>query len=106
MGKGALTSYRIVAATMVAAAVLLACAEIRNPEGGPPDKTPPKLVSSFPESGATAVAGEPKIRIKFTEAVQAGTGAQVFLASSVVAALAEQAFAAALHGYHPYGQSI
>ena len=63
----------------IAYAVLISCAEIRPPSGGPPDKTPPKMVSSTPASGETAVSGEAKVRIRFSESIQAGTGTQVFI---------------------------
>jgi len=63
----------------VALAIICACAEIRPPSGGPPDKTPPKFVSSIPTSGEIGVAGEPKIKIRFSEPVQSGTGPQVFI---------------------------
>ncbi len=60
-------------------ALIIACAEVRPPSGGPPDKTPPTFVSSFPVSGEVGVSGEPKIKIRFSETVQAGTGPQVFI---------------------------
>lgn len=60
-------------------AVFSSCAEIRPPSGGPPDKTPPKMVSSIPASGETGVSGEAKVRIRFSESIQAGAGTQVFI---------------------------
>lgn len=69
----------LIVATALAAAIVCSCAEVRPPSGGPPDKTPPGLVSSVPASGEVGVTGEPKIRIKFSEPVQAGTGPQLFI---------------------------
>jgi len=63
----------------IALAIICACAEIRPPSGGPPDRTPPRFVSSFPASGEIGVTGEAKIKIRFSEPVQAGTGPQVFI---------------------------
>lgn len=59
--------------------ILSSCAEIRPPSGGQPDKTPPKMVASIPASGETGVSGDAKIKIKFSESVQGGTGTQVFI---------------------------
>lgn len=64
---------------VLVAALALACAEVRAPSGGTPDKTPPKLLSSVPASGQIDVSGKPTIKIRFSEAVQPGTGPQVFI---------------------------
>jgi hypothetical protein len=47
--------------------VLLSCAKIEFPPGGPPDETPPEIVSTFPEHGALEVPNDAEIRIEFTE---------------------------------------
>ena len=50
-------------------ALLSGCAAISSPQGGPRDKEPPKLVNSFPASGARNVKGQ-SIRLEFSETVQ------------------------------------
>jgi hypothetical protein len=38
--------------------IILACAKVLHPEGGPKDLTPPKLVSTFPTHGSTLFTGK------------------------------------------------
>jgi len=47
--------------------VLLQCAVRRAPEGGPQDKTPPQLVSTFPTPDSTNVKDLDYIELKFDE---------------------------------------
>ena len=54
---------------MVAVGILLvACASIGSPEGGPRDYTPPRVVKSSPEAGAVNFKGN-KVEITFDEIV-------------------------------------
>lgn len=53
---------------IVAALVLLGCAQPGLPPGGPEDKVPPKLVSVSPESGAVNVRAK-EVVMKFDEVV-------------------------------------
>lgn len=56
--------------TSILAVVLLwACANIGNPEGGPFDVTPPRLIKAKPERGATAVSAQ-RIVLEFDEFVK------------------------------------
>ena len=49
--------------------LLLSCAAMGPPGGGPEDKEPPQVVSVYPPSGTTGVDPETRIEIMFTEAV-------------------------------------
>jgi len=53
-----------------AAAVLLACASVGNPPGGPPDVAPPKIVSIQPESGKVVPEFNGDVAIQFDETVE------------------------------------
>lgn len=53
-----------------AAAVLLACASVGQPPGGPPDVAPPKIVSIQPESGAVVPDFNGDVAIQFDETVE------------------------------------
>lgn len=53
---------------MVVAIMLAACANIGSPEGGPRDYTPPRVVKSSPQAGATNVKGN-RVEIYFNEIV-------------------------------------
>lgn len=52
-----------------AALLLAACAQVREPTGGDPDKTGPGLVESSPPMGSTGFAGD-RIVLRFNERVQ------------------------------------
>jgi hypothetical protein len=58
--------------------VLLACASVGDPPGGPPDVAPPKIVSIKPESGAVVPKFNDDIVIQFDETIeeQAGGGSR------------------------------
>ena len=47
----------------------LSCANVKPPPGGPVDKTPPEVVQTIPESGATQVDPKIKIEAKFSEGI-------------------------------------
>ena len=53
-------------ALLAAALALAACATPVAPSGGPPDRTPPALVGSLPEAGATRVTGR-TLSLTFSE---------------------------------------
>lgn len=66
-------------AAFVILALLLNCAQPEPPSGGPPDKTPPRLASSVPLSGATNVGQVKNVLLQFSKPMQEGTGSQVFI---------------------------
>ncbi|GAB4335487.1 MAG: hypothetical protein Kow0037_15420 [Calditrichia bacterium] len=50
--------------------VFLQCASRVAPSGGPPDKTPPEVVSTFPARDSVNVQSVPYIEIRFSENIQ------------------------------------
>jgi hypothetical protein len=82
-----------------AAGLLIACASVGDPPGGPPDVAPPRIISIKPESGAVVPNFKDEIVIQFDETVDeqpgSGTGssrtsgglAQQILLSPVAGAL-------------------
>lgn len=48
-------------------ALLLGCAKVGPPTGGPVDKEPPRILSHYPESAALEVARETEVEIVFSE---------------------------------------
>lgn len=52
------------------AVILTSCANTSNPTGGEGDKEPPRVVASTPLSGATNIATDEKIEIKFSEWIE------------------------------------
>jgi hypothetical protein len=52
-------------------ALSAACATIEAPPGGPEDKTPPRLLTAWPESGAVGLRGVRELRLAFSEKVNA-----------------------------------
>lgn len=65
--------YRFAGWVLVLA--MTGCANPMPPSGGPPDSTPPMLVSSSPEQAATLVT-EPEITLTFSEPVDAASFAR------------------------------
>jgi len=65
------------AAGVAGGALLLACASVGAPPGGPPDKEPPKIVEVKPESGAVVPTFHGDVEIQFDEVIDemAGGGA-------------------------------
>ena len=51
----------------VLVALLLGCAKVGPPTGGPVDKEPPRILSHYPESDALAVARDTQVEIVFSE---------------------------------------
>ena len=51
----------------VLVALLLGCAKVGPPTGGPVDKEPPRILSHYPESDALAVARDTEVEIVFSE---------------------------------------
>ncbi len=47
--------------------IILSCAKIELPPGGPPDETPPEVIASEPSKGATSVPLDADVRITFSE---------------------------------------
>lgn len=50
--------------------LLISCARIGSPDGGPYDETPPKVVSTSPKFGSSNVKSAKKITIEFDEIVK------------------------------------
>lgn len=69
-------------AGLLVAALVLACASVGAPPGGPPDKEPPKIVHVKPESGAVVPNFRGDAEIQFNEVIDemagGGTGAGGF----------------------------
>jgi len=59
--------------------LLLSCARIQSPPGGPVDESPPKLVKTVPQTGDTWVPLETPIEIVFDEYIVEAQNAVVFL---------------------------
>lgn len=57
-------------AAMLFVLLLMACANIGNPDGGPYDETPPKIVSTSPKFGDTKAKNVKKIVLEFDEIVK------------------------------------
>jgi hypothetical protein len=51
----------------------VSCAKKGPPSGGPPDITPPRIVSTFPDSGASRVPLDSKISITWSEGMEPRT---------------------------------
>ena len=51
----------------VLVALLLGCAKVGPPTGGPVDKEPPRILSHYPESDALSVARDTQVEIVFSE---------------------------------------
>ena len=51
----------------VLVALLLGCAKVGPPTGGPVDKEPPRIMSHYPESDALEVARDTEVEIVFSE---------------------------------------
>lgn len=59
------------AAWLALVALLLAgCAKKGPPSGGPPDFTPPRVIATTPDSGASGVSRKPRLTISFSEAME------------------------------------
>ncbi len=54
----------------LAALALVGCARREPPSGGPPDLTPPRLVSSSPDSGRAGVPVDALLSLTFSEAME------------------------------------
>ena len=89
---------RLLLAGVAGGGLLLACASVGDPPGGPPDVAPPRIISIKPESGAVVPNFKDEIVIQFDETVDeqpgSGTGssrasglAQQILLSPVAGAL-------------------
>src|SRR5690606_3139327 len=61
---------RVLAAMVALAAA--ACAKIEPPPGGPPDNTPPRLVSTSPDSLSVIPGFDGEVEFQFSEVVSEG----------------------------------
>ena len=69
---------------VLTAAVLASCAKKGPPSGGPPDLDPPRLVSSYPDSGTARVPRDTTISLTFSEAMEPrSTGESVAIAPRI-----------------------
>lgn len=66
-----------IALPLILAALCVGCAVPVPPTGGPPDQTPPALLSSEPASGSTNVSPN-ELVFRFSEAVDAGSFSSAF----------------------------
>lgn len=66
-----------VAAGAIAALAVLACANVGDPPGGPPDVAPPVLVAVRPESGSVVPALKGSVAIQFDEVIAESPGGAV-----------------------------
>lgn len=64
---------------LCAIAWMLGCAEVLPPPGGEPDRTSPRIDSTFPANGSVGVQSGKAIEIYFSEQVQAGAGRAVYI---------------------------
>ena len=67
---------RLLLAGVAGGGLLLACASVGDPPGGPPDVAPPRIISIKPESGSVVPNFDDNLVIQFDETIeeQAGTG--------------------------------
>lgn len=61
-------------AALLALTSVAACAVIRDPRGGPPDFTPPTLLSVRPDSGSVDSAFDGSVRFQFDEVISEQSG--------------------------------
>ena len=64
------TAHRISFMAVVLALLLVACANMGTPDGGPYDETPPRVVRTSPKFGEANVTNTKKIVIEFDEIVK------------------------------------
>ncbi|MFH1690191.1 MAG: Ig-like domain-containing protein [Candidatus Eisenbacteria bacterium] len=57
----------LLTALVAAAGLMVGCARVGPPTGGPADSTPPEVTATVPESGATGVGRDIEIRLAFSE---------------------------------------
>ena len=50
-------------------AIIFGCAKVASPPGGPEDKTPPDIISTYPLNNAVNIQKDNKITIAFSEGV-------------------------------------
>ena len=63
---------------------LVSCAKKGPPSGGPPDLDPPRVVSSYPDSGSAGVPRDTTLSITFSEAMEPrSTGESVAIAPRI-----------------------
>jgi len=65
-------------------ALFVGCAHIEAPSGGPEDKDPPRVVATFPDSGAVGVAAGDSLAIVFSEPMNRRTVEKSFFISPPV----------------------
>jgi hypothetical protein len=76
--------FALVAFSALAALVSAGCAKREPPSGGPPDLEPPRVISSFPDSGAAGVPPDAHLSLTFSEGMEPrSTGDAVALAPRV-----------------------
>ena len=68
---GSLAVWRIAPLTLCLTTAL-ACARIAAPPGGPPDRTPPQLLSTSPDSVAVLAEWDEDVEFRFSEVISEG----------------------------------
>ena len=83
-----------------AAGLVLACASVGDPPGGPPDVAPPRIISIQPESGAVVPNFNDEITIQFDETIeeQATGGSRGSGGGEGVGGLEQQILLSPVHG--------
>lgn len=62
-----------IALVLAALSGLTGCAKKGPPSGGPPDLEPPRVVQTFPDSGAAGVSTHPRVSVTFSERMEPRT---------------------------------
>ncbi|MCA9734799.1 MAG: Ig-like domain-containing protein [Deferribacteres bacterium] len=59
--------------SLIALALIAACASQRAPSGGPEDKTPPEIISTTPQSGAVRIPVTTNVELQYSEKIDRDT---------------------------------
>jgi len=82
--RGGGAAWRWIAATLplcLAAALLVSCARIAPPPGGPPDRSAPQLLSTLPDSVAVLPDWDDDVEFRFNEVISEGASPNFGLGS-------------------------
>ena len=71
-------SMRVAVAAIIAGATVWGCARPGLPPGGPPDTTPPEVISALPSAGSLLVEPMTAIEIRFSEEMERRSVEKVF----------------------------
>ena len=70
--------------SLLAGLLAAGCAQIQPPEGGPEDKTLPKVIGTYPDSGATRVVLGDSVVLLFNKTMNHHTVESAFIISPTV----------------------